>query len=80
MPKCTEILNEVLQRTRLDRADGHPLYVYKVTSNELEMLRTELNNRLSVAGKFRTPEECAAFCLFGAEWFRRNYDLSLIHI
>lgn len=74
MPKCIEILNEVLNRTGLDRADGHPLYVYKVTSHELEMLRTELKNRLMVAGKFRTPEECAAFCLFGAEWFRRNYD------
>lgn len=74
MPRCHEILNEVIERTGLDRFVGHPLYSYKITTEELESLRTELKNLLTIAGKFRTSEECSAFCLFGAEWFRRHYD------
>lgn len=74
MSSCNNILESVLQRTGLKRLDGNPIYAYKITEDELQGLRQELSERLRLTGKFRTEEECAAFCLFGAEWFRRHYD------
>lgn len=74
MSRCDETLNAIIERSNLDRLDGHPLFSYKTTAEELESLRTELKKRLAIAERFRTPAECATFCLFGAEWFRRHYD------
>ena len=74
MPSCFDILNQIISRSSLDRKDGHPLYRYRVTPDELDLLRVELKFHLDTRGSFRMAEDCAAFCLFGAEWFRRNYQ------
>lgn len=74
MPKCDEILSAVLDRSGLQRRDGHPLYSYRLTLDELEQLRVELANRFQIAQKLRTAEEKAAFCLFASEYFRREYE------
>ena len=74
MTTCFETLAQVLSRSGLNREDGHPLYRYRVTSDELERLRKELSLLFTTRGSLRMPEEYAAFCLFGAEWFRRHYQ------
>ena len=74
MNRCAEILADVLERSGLDRTDGNPLYAYRITPDELERLRVELESRLFIAQKLRTAEECAAFCLYASEWFRRRYE------
>lgn len=74
MNRCAEILNEIFDRSGLDRRDGHPLYAYRVTLDELERLRIELDSRLLRSQSLRTSEERAAFCLYSAEWFRREYE------
>ncbi len=73
MPRCSDILNQVVARSGLDRKDSHPLYSYRVTLDELDLLQVELRTLFNGRGSLRTVEECGAFCLFGAEWFRRNY-------
>lgn len=73
MPNSGEITMQVLERSGLDRKDGHPLYSYRVTPQELELLQIELKSVFSTRGSLKFAEECGAFCLFGAEWFRRNY-------
>jgi hypothetical protein len=69
MPYC----NQILARSGLDRKDAHPLYSYRVTPQELETLQIELKSISSNRGSLRMAEECGAFCLLNAEWFRRNY-------
>lgn len=73
MPNCYEILNQIAARSGLDRTAGHPLYSYRVTPQELDLLRHDLSAIFKSRGSLRKAEECGAFCLFGAEWFRRNY-------
>ena len=73
MPNCHEILNQIITRSGLERTAGHPLYSYRVTPQELDLLRHELTAIFNSRGSLRMAEECGAFCLFGAEWFRRNY-------
>ena len=73
MPRCQDILNQIAARSGLDRSAGHPLYSYRVTPQELELLQIELKSVFSTRGSLKFAEECGAFCLFGAEWFRRNY-------
>ena len=74
MNRCARILFDIQERSGLERDSGCPLYMYRITSEELARLRIELANRFEIAGCLRTPEECAAFCLFAAEWFRRHYE------
>ncbi len=74
MPSCADILKHVIARSGLKREDGYSLYRYRVTLEELEQLRQELRFQFESCDTLRMPEECAAFCLFGAERFRRNYQ------
>ena len=73
MPSCHDILNQVIARSGLDRSAGHPLYSYRVTPTELDLLQAELKSLFAERGSLKWAEECGAFCLFGAEWFRRHY-------
>jgi hypothetical protein len=73
MTSCFDILHAISARSGLDRTAGHPLYSYRVTPQELDLLRDELIAIFNSRGSLRMAEECGAFCLFGAEWFRRNY-------
>ncbi|EDL62311.1 STY4851/ECs_5259 family protein [Gimesia maris] len=68
------ILDHIIERSGLDPVDKHPLYAYKVTQEELLMLQAALKDALQVNPELRKKEQQAAFCLFGAEWFRRNHD------
>lgn len=56
---------------------GQPLYAYQVTGDEYQQLRELL---ASTVGKAFDPihgsKWAALFCLFTAEWFRREYDAS----
>jgi len=74
MPSSAELLNQILTRSGLDRRDGHPLYRYRVTVDELEALRESLRASIERYSDLMTQEDYAAFCLFASEWFRRNYD------
>ncbi|QDT70359.1 hypothetical protein MalM25_33070 [Planctomycetes bacterium MalM25] len=74
MPTCHEILSSVINRAGLKSADGSPLYAYRVTEHEIEQIRIELRNRLTLAGRLRTSSEHAAFCLFASEWFRIEHQ------
>jgi hypothetical protein len=73
MPNCHEILNQIAARSGLDRTAGYPLYSYRVTPLELDLLRYELTAICESRGNLSMAEACGAFCLFRAEWFRRNY-------
>ena len=68
-----ECLEAIIQRAGLDRSQGHPLYAYRTTAEELASLRDDLRSELSVRSYLRGHVECAAFCLFAAEWFRRRH-------
>lgn len=68
------ILNQIIERSGLDPKDRHPLYAYKVTQEELELLQSALKDALQANSGLTKTEQQAAFCLFGAEWFRRNHD------
>jgi len=71
MPSSAELLNQILTRSGLDRRDGHPLYRYRVTVDELEALRESLRASIERYSDLMTQEDYAAFCLFASEWFRR---------
>ncbi len=72
-PKCKQLLDSILQRNDVRYPDGRSLYSYRTHSDELQQLKDCLSDRIKVVGEFRSPEEKAAFCLFGAESFRRHY-------
>ena len=74
MSKTAHVLSSILERSGIDRKLGHPLYLYRITSNELASLREALLSAVENQGELKWPEDCAAFCLFGAEWFRHNYE------
>jgi hypothetical protein len=67
MTSCFDILHAISARSGLDRTAGHPLYSYRVTPQELELLRHELTAIFKSRGSLRMAEECGAFCLFDAE-------------
>jgi len=54
-------------RQQLTRPDGRVLFEYRTSVEELEQLR-----QLLVGCFPRTTHECAAFCLYAAEWWRRH--------
>ena len=72
-PRINCLLDSILDRNNLKFSDGRHLYAYRVNSVELKNLKTALISRIELAAKLRTAEEKAAFCLFGAECFRRHY-------
>ncbi len=69
MPNCYEILNQIAARSGLDRTVGHPLYSYRVTPQELDILRHELTAIFKSRGSLRTAEECGAFCCLAQSGF-----------
>ncbi|MEO1990366.1 MAG: hypothetical protein ABGW78_00415, partial [Pirellulales bacterium] len=71
--RVREVLDSLIDRSGLDRADGHPLYAYKVTPEELEQLQQALKAALAISPELKQQDHRAAFCLFGAEWFRRHH-------
>lgn len=62
-------LCDLLQRHELTAPDGRPLYGYHVDEVEFAQLQMILHGE-----PVRTREHCALFCVYIAEWWRRNYD------
>ncbi|NVB37503.1 hypothetical protein G6O69_06640 [Pseudenhygromyxa sp. WMMC2535] len=54
-------------RRKLTQPDGRALFEYRTTTEELEQLRLLLIDRFP-----RGTHDCAAFCLYAAEWWRRH--------
>lgn len=68
------LLEDIQTRSGLRRTDGNPLYLYRTTSDELELLRGHLKDLLfRDQQKLHDPADCAGFCLFAAEQFRRSH-------
>ncbi len=69
------MIENILNRRGLLEPDGRALYGYRISDTEFESLERDLRNQYSLVSFGPTKvSEAAAFCLYGAEWWRRNYD------
>ncbi|MGL5666374.1 MAG: STY4851/ECs_5259 family protein, partial [Shewanella sp.] len=68
-------LHDFLTVRGFGSVQNKPLYQYHLTTNEYRSLRKTLteSQRFDSNNSFST-EWCAAFTLYGAEWFRREYS------
>ena len=68
-------LEQLLERSSLIQPNGQPLYQYQLTEAEYSQLKGALQQRQSAPARSELNKPfCAAFCLFCAEWFRREYQ------
>lgn len=61
----------------LDGADGRPLYSYRCEADELDVFQAQLAGALpELEGTTKAvgPITSQAFCLWAAEWWRRNHE------
>jgi hypothetical protein len=59
---------------RPSRPDGRPIYGYRSTVDELEVLSGPLARAIRCPGLSRAADQAAgAFALYAAEWWRRSY-------
>lgn len=67
--------NFIKTRTNKNISASEGLFQYHMTQQEYQMLRKTLANgaNFSVQSRF-SDKWCAAFVLYGAEWFRREYS------
>lgn len=76
MSAVAEWLPAFLQTRGLDQADGRPLYAYRCKGDEFaeltQALREELGPSLRSQGSSFSQRQ--AFCLWAAEWWRRNHE------
>lgn len=72
----SDILQGLLQSRGLTSADGRPLYDYRASFDELNVIRDALEAELPVAWRCRrTPTWLAqGFCLWAAEWWRNYHE------
>jgi hypothetical protein len=68
-----DILASLFHRHGLQGPDGRPLCLYQLTDQEFEQLAVKLYVYRPTHGPVTRPE-AVAFCLFGAEAWRRGYD------
>src|SRR5690606_3254724 len=56
--------------------DGRPLYAYRCSDEEFARFEEGLREVLGRGPRWcePTPATAQAFCLWGAEWWRRNHD------
>ncbi|MEG3147612.1 STY4851/ECs_5259 family protein [Sphingomonas sp. RT2P30] len=57
----------------IERADGRPLYRYRLSKEQFEGLHRDLRRRATLMHHQRNTHDCAMFVLWAAEWFRRSY-------
>ena len=68
-------LAQFLNNRRYENSSTIPLYQYQMAREEYISLRQALINSFSVVEKSSFSKEwCAAFTLYGSEWFRREYS------
>lgn len=70
--RLREQLEKIVQRCGLSRGAGHPLWRWRVRQDELTLLRSALRDELRPNAY--NDVVCAAFCLFAAHYFCRNYE------
>ncbi|MBF6650086.1 STY4851/ECs_5259 family protein [Methylobacter sp. BlB1] len=70
-------ITEILERHNIRFPDQRPLYQYRITDTEFESLKSAIKLSillgLSTASK-NVPRWNAAFVMYAAEWWRREYD------
>ncbi len=71
--RIESILRDVLRARGLDRADGRPLYAYKVTNGELSQLAYSLNKILVTRSQLGL-DEAAGFVLLAAGRFCARHE------
>ncbi len=72
-----EWLSKLLHRAGVEKPDGRPLYQYRITDEEFEMLRSALSDITDQAGinnALKYSLFSSAFVIYGAEWWRRHYS------
>ena len=67
-------IESLLSQRELSEPSGAPLFTYQLNANAYSRLRSLLQARLPCSASFKNPLWCASFCLFGAEWYRREYQ------
>lgn len=65
-------LNKFFAIRGLNQASGKPLYTYRMEDNEFEELKRLLHNHQYQISSSSTISS-ALFCLYSAEWYRREY-------
>ena len=68
--------DKLLHRAGIEKPDGRPLYQYRVTDEEFEMLKSALSDITDQAGinnALKNSLFSLAFVIYGAEWWRRHY-------
>ena len=70
----TTLLKELLNRRGVDGPNGAPLYSYQLSELEYKQLCSVLRAGKLSRVSFNNTFWCALFCLFGAEWYRREYQ------
>lgn len=69
-------LSRLLTRRGLREPDQRPLFVYQLNVDEYRELLVKLREIVGRDDVSREPAACAAFCLFCAEWYRREYQVN----
>lgn len=68
-------IKQVFERNHLSEANEQPLYQYQLTEAEYIQLKSLLRLHSNKSGiRQKDSVWCAAFCIFCAEWFRRDYQ------
>jgi len=69
-----DLLQFLATPSRPSQPDGRALYAYRCTDEEYQALGDALRERLPQrAARLWSRRDCAAFCLFVAEWYQREY-------
>lgn len=74
LTQTSEILKEIIDRSGRRRGDGQALYTYRISLQDLGLLRESLASDFADNPRRNEAVICGAFCLFAAEWFRRNHE------
>lgn len=67
-------INNLLHQRELRYPKGAPLFSYQLSENGYNKLRNLLSAKAPNSSSLKNAHWCAAFCLFGAEWYRREYQ------
>ena len=68
-------LVRLLTRRDIRSPDQRPLFEYQITADEYSELLLQLQAVATRGNVASDPAACAAFCLFCAEWYRREYQV-----
>ena len=66
-------LRAILMQRELSHPTGQPLFTYQLSESEYHHLRASLKTKILPTRLYEDSRWCAAFCLFSAEWYRREY-------